>query len=465
MKCIPITCAGRRVRAAISVMEIELVLVARIASGGAAPSSCSKTRELDRRILARRLDHQARVVRRLELRWRLMRPRIAGASVGRDRALLHLAVEISADGGHRLIERRWRRVDERNVPAVLSEHVGDAVAHGAGPDDGGAAHVVSFPAQRTVSAMARARASVASKPAFWPELAARQPRGLAGMVVQQRDAKRQAADRRIERGERRIPAEMRSERGPETAGGVECHAEEEPGERDVAERKRSDVRIEPMEERECHRGYQHERRRAARHGGKQDERDAPEHHFLAERRGSERRSRLQQPAPRSPPARRRRATSRRFPPPLLSREPHRPPARRARARQHSADASRRRGQAERGPIQVQESNADHPGREAEPAELTQAAGERLPGAGVFSILIPLGRHRFRGWRRRPRAAGRERQTGQQKGDRPSDRLQHLTRLRRWRGQSRERTAGSSARMTSAARPILSRSPVRNGTRP
>ena len=33
MKCMPITCSGRRVRAAISVIEIELVLVARIAAG------------------------------------------------------------------------------------------------------------------------------------------------------------------------------------------------------------------------------------------------------------------------------------------------------------------------------------------------------------------------------------------------------------------------------------------------
>ena len=37
MKCMPITCSGRRVRAAISVIEIELVLVARIASGRGDP--------------------------------------------------------------------------------------------------------------------------------------------------------------------------------------------------------------------------------------------------------------------------------------------------------------------------------------------------------------------------------------------------------------------------------------------
>ena len=46
MKCIPITWSGRLVRAAISVIEIEVVLVARIASGGAIRSSCSKTANL-----------------------------------------------------------------------------------------------------------------------------------------------------------------------------------------------------------------------------------------------------------------------------------------------------------------------------------------------------------------------------------------------------------------------------------
>ena len=46
MKCIPMTCAGRPVRAAISVIEIELVLVARIAAGAAIRSSCSKSANL-----------------------------------------------------------------------------------------------------------------------------------------------------------------------------------------------------------------------------------------------------------------------------------------------------------------------------------------------------------------------------------------------------------------------------------
>src|SRR3989475_4257361 len=39
MKCIPITCAGRLVWAAIAVMEIEEVLLARIAAGGGRPAN------------------------------------------------------------------------------------------------------------------------------------------------------------------------------------------------------------------------------------------------------------------------------------------------------------------------------------------------------------------------------------------------------------------------------------------
>src|SRR2546428_12180094 len=46
MKCIPITCAGRLVAAASAVIEIEEVLEARIAAGGAARSSSRKSASL-----------------------------------------------------------------------------------------------------------------------------------------------------------------------------------------------------------------------------------------------------------------------------------------------------------------------------------------------------------------------------------------------------------------------------------
>ena len=58
MKCIPITWSGRRVAAAISVIEMELVLVARIASGTADPIELLEQGELDRGTFAGGLDHE-----------------------------------------------------------------------------------------------------------------------------------------------------------------------------------------------------------------------------------------------------------------------------------------------------------------------------------------------------------------------------------------------------------------------
>ena len=46
MKCIPITRSGRPVRAAMSVIEIELVLDARIVVGGVARSRSPNSRNL-----------------------------------------------------------------------------------------------------------------------------------------------------------------------------------------------------------------------------------------------------------------------------------------------------------------------------------------------------------------------------------------------------------------------------------
>ena len=51
IKCIPITFSGLEVAAAILVIEIEDVLVARIQSSGAAASICSKILILDQHFL------------------------------------------------------------------------------------------------------------------------------------------------------------------------------------------------------------------------------------------------------------------------------------------------------------------------------------------------------------------------------------------------------------------------------
>ena len=63
MKCMPITCSGRLVRAAISVIEIELVFVARIASGFGRRVELAEDLELEVAILGRRFDDERRVLR------------------------------------------------------------------------------------------------------------------------------------------------------------------------------------------------------------------------------------------------------------------------------------------------------------------------------------------------------------------------------------------------------------------
>ena len=71
MKCIPITRSGRRVCAASAVIEMELVLLARIAAGGEAPVELGEQRELDRLALERGLDHQLGAAGRGQIRGRM----------------------------------------------------------------------------------------------------------------------------------------------------------------------------------------------------------------------------------------------------------------------------------------------------------------------------------------------------------------------------------------------------------
>ena len=72
MKCMPITDSGRFVRAAISVIEIELVLVARIAPGVGERVEVGEDLELELAVLGRGLDDErrARRPRRVDVRGR-----------------------------------------------------------------------------------------------------------------------------------------------------------------------------------------------------------------------------------------------------------------------------------------------------------------------------------------------------------------------------------------------------------
>ena len=189
MKCMPITCVGPpgargdlgdRDRAGVGRED----RVRRRRRGRAARRS-----ELDRRVLARRLDDERR-----------RPPRASSAVRGRDpaehrgRRVGRRACPSSpgARGSPRSSRspspaRRGALSTSATVPAVLREDVGDAVAHRAGADDGGSAHVGSFPAQRRATRTAMVSASVAARPPSGPNA----PAGEPGRVARRRSRARE----------------------------------------------------------------------------------------------------------------------------------------------------------------------------------------------------------------------------------------------------------------------------------
>ena len=80
MKCMPITCSGRLVRAAISVIEIEQVFVARIASGARRRRDRAKMLELESRFSVAASTTSAASFTAVERCAVVTRPRIASLS-------------------------------------------------------------------------------------------------------------------------------------------------------------------------------------------------------------------------------------------------------------------------------------------------------------------------------------------------------------------------------------------------
>ena len=104
----PMTASGRFVRAAISVIEIELVFVARIAPGWAMPVEVGEDLELEVVALGGRLDDHGRAGAAASSAVAVVmrgQRRIACRRV--ERALLHLAVEVPRD--RRRVPSRARR--------------------------------------------------------------------------------------------------------------------------------------------------------------------------------------------------------------------------------------------------------------------------------------------------------------------------------------------------------------------
>src|SRR5881398_3048891 len=88
--------------------------------------------ELDVGLLGRRLDHQLGIRHRVEAH-RGSDPRQRRVALLRgDRSFLHLPLEVRPDDRQHSLEQTGRDVDQRGVPAVLGEHMRDAVPHRAG---------------------------------------------------------------------------------------------------------------------------------------------------------------------------------------------------------------------------------------------------------------------------------------------------------------------------------------------
>ena len=107
MKCIPITCSGRFVRAAISVIEIELRVRREHGARRRRADRVGEDPELEIAVLRRRFDDERRARHGVERRAACVtRPRIAPSSLAGERALLDLPVEVLLD--RRAAARRAR---------------------------------------------------------------------------------------------------------------------------------------------------------------------------------------------------------------------------------------------------------------------------------------------------------------------------------------------------------------------
>ena len=137
MKCMPMKRSGRLVCAASCVMEIEDVLLARMAPGRRTRVRFFQHGGLSDRAVRGRLRRRNRRRRCAAMSvagWmRARTPRLFGFG---DFALLHFAVEIFGDGFQAAVEEALFDVAQNHVVARARKNVGDAVAHGAGAEHG-----------------------------------------------------------------------------------------------------------------------------------------------------------------------------------------------------------------------------------------------------------------------------------------------------------------------------------------
>ena len=140
-KCMPMTCPGRLVRAARRVMEMEEVLEARMAAGGRMRSRVRKSSDLISKRSVAASTHRVTGARGASASdsSEVVVVIAAGGFVGLllgEFGLGDFASEVLLDGVETALQGGGGHVGEHHRMAGAGEDVGDAVAHGAGTDDG-----------------------------------------------------------------------------------------------------------------------------------------------------------------------------------------------------------------------------------------------------------------------------------------------------------------------------------------
>ena len=130
MKCIPMNCAGRPVDDASLVIEMDEVLLAKIASRLTGPVQCLEHGGLCLQILENRLDDQITVLQPAEPD--RCRDILQGVVTARRRqiTLLNEPVQAPADGLKAPVQHVLPDVGHPDPISMLGEHLGDPAAHG-----------------------------------------------------------------------------------------------------------------------------------------------------------------------------------------------------------------------------------------------------------------------------------------------------------------------------------------------
>ena len=125
----PMTFSGRFVSAAILVIEIEEVLVARMISGRHMRSRSRNNLRLDLKLLRRRLDHEVNRRECFTIRRCANAPKRRIFLLCRDLAFAGLALQILADRVERALQEAFLYIAQNNVISRFRKHVSNAVAH------------------------------------------------------------------------------------------------------------------------------------------------------------------------------------------------------------------------------------------------------------------------------------------------------------------------------------------------